>query len=237
MDAPRILSDIGDLFAVDKPAGLIAHSDGRTQESSLAAWLLAHYPALAEIGEPWISPQEESVSVAGMVHRLDRTTSGVVLVAKTPEMYARLKTAFKERRVEKVYRAVVYGRMEKEEGRIVAEIMRSATPPKRWYARACEESDKRAAITDWKLLKNLEDAAYIEVRPKTGRTHQIRVHMASIGHPLVADHLYAAERASTLGFTRPALHAYSITLTLDEPVTFTAPLPADFAQFSGIEKM
>lgn len=233
---PVVLSETDEILVFDKPAGLIVHSDGRTQEPSVAAWLLEHYPALAEVGEPWISPQGERVLTAGLVHRLDRTTSGVLIAAKTPEMYAYLKGEFKARRVEKVYRAYVYGHMEEREGRIVAEIMRSSEAPRRWYARATDERDIRAAITEWRLLEKLTDPAtqeavsYIELSPKTGRTHQLRVHLASIGHPIIADHLYAALRTTLFGFARPALHAHSIAFTLPDGThtTFVAPLPTDF---------
>ncbi len=239
-----ILAETNELLALDKPAGLIVHSDGRTEEPSLADWILEHYAALADVGEPWVSPQGERVLLPGIVHRLDRTTSGVMLIAKTPEMYTHLKQEFKARRVEKVYRAYVYGHMKTTEagsshsrqGKIVAEIMRSSKAPKRWYSRATDEKDARAAITQWRLLQNITDpqtgepAAQVEVRPKTGRTHQIRVHFASIGHPLVADHLYSGDRAPILGFTRPALHAHSVSLHLPngDAATCTAPLPPDW---------
>jgi 23S rRNA pseudouridine1911/1915/1917 synthase len=231
---PTVLAETTDLLVLNKPAGLIVHRDGRNDEPSVAQWLHENYPALASVGESWTSPQGEVIPLPGIVHRLDRSTSGVLLVAKTNEMYAYLKNEFKERRVEKVYRAYVYGRMEKEEGRIVAEIARSSTPPKKWYAKLCKESDVRAAITDWKLLQNLpEDAAYIEVRPRTGRTHQIRVHLASIGHPVVGDPLYSADRATSEEILSPAgrmcLHAHSISLMLGgKQEVFTAPLPPDF---------
>ena len=230
-----VLAETDEVVVLDKPAGLIVHSDGRTKEPSVAEWVLEKYPALASVGEPWISPQGERVPLPGIVHRLDRTTSGVMLVAKTAEAYAYLKGEFKARRVEKVYRAFVYGHMGAEEGKIVAEIMRSSELPKKWYARPCDKSDKRAAITEWRLLKRLEDpstgepASYVEVQPKTGRTHQTRVHLATTGPPVVADHLYAPDRTPILGFTRPALHAYSISLVLEgKKETFTAALPTDF---------
>lgn len=232
---PDIIAETDELLAVSKPAGLIVHSDGRTEESSLAEWLIERYPFLENIGEPWVSPQGERVRIAGLVHRLDRTTSGVLLAAKTPEMFAYLKGEFKARRVEKTYRALVYGHVEADSGRIVAEIMRSSEPPKRWYARPCEENDIRAAITDWQVLKRLEiggePISYLELSPKTGRTHQLRVHLASIGHPIVADHVYAPERAR-LGFERPMLHAYSISVVLPNGKRrdFLAPLPDDFVR-------
>lgn len=240
---PEVIAETDEILVLDKPAGLIVHSDGRTDEPSVADWILQNYPVLESVGEPWISPQGKRVPLPGIVHRLDRTTSGVLLIAKTPEMYAYIKNEFKERRVEKIYRAYVYGRMETEEadsnssrqGRIVAEIKRSSEPPRHWYSRPCEEDDVRAAITDWKLLKQLEEAAYLEVRPRTGRTHQIRVHLASTHHPIVADHLYASDREPILNFQRPALHAYGISLLLSGTrEEFIAPLPPDFKSVSGL---
>ncbi len=227
---PRVISETDDLLVLDKPAGLIVHSDGRTKEPSVAEWILDNYPKLRDVGEPWISPQGEKILLPGIVHRLDRTTSGVLLIAKTQEMYEYLKQQFKERKIEKYYLAYVWGHMEAEEGEIVAEIMRSSTPPKKWYARPCERTDKRAAITKWKLLEKREiegePVSYIEAQPLTGRTHQIRVHFASIGHPIVGDPLYGDREAKG----RVCLHASRITLTLPngQKATFEAPSPTDF---------
>lgn len=223
---PRVLREAGDLLAIDKPAGLIVHSDGRTDEPSLAQWLIERYPHLSGVGEPWIPPQGEVVRIAGLLHRLDRSTSGIILAAQTGDAWRALKAEFKARRVQKTYLAYVYGEMEAREGRIVAEIMRSTLPPKRWYARPTDVGDKRAAITDWRLIRQLQTAALLEVSPRTGRTHQIRVHLASIGHPIVGDQRYGPDLPALLGFARPALHASRITIGGE---TFVAPLPTDFA--------
>lgn len=234
---PNVIAEEEDVLAVDKPAGLIVHNDGRTEEPTLAEWLIEKYPAQKDVGEPWVSPQGRRIAVAGIVHRLDRTTSGVVLVAKNDAMFAYLRNEFKMRRVEKTYRAFVYGHMEKDEGRIVAEIMRSRQLadglPRRWFARICDKTDKRAAVTEWRILQRFSDegepVSYLELQPKTGRTHQIRVHLASIGHPIVSDHLYAQGRPRLLGFSRPALHAHTISIVLSgERKTFTATMPDDF---------
>jgi len=228
-----VLVETNDLLVIHKQAGLIVHSDGRTVEPSVAEWIAEHYPAMREVGEPWVSPQGEKVRVCGLVHRLDRTTSGVLVAAKTNEMFAYLRGEFKERRVEKKYHALVYGEMEKNYGCVVAEIVRTSEKPRRWAARPCEENDIRAAITEWKVLKVLESesdpVSYLELFPKTGRTHQLRVHLASIGHPIVADHLYAPDKPALLGFTRPALHAAAISFVLHgETMIFEAPPPDDF---------
>jgi 23S rRNA pseudouridine1911/1915/1917 synthase len=230
---PNVIAETSEILILNKPAGLIVHSDGRTVEPSVAEWIAEHFPAMREVGEPWISPQGESVRVCGLVHRLDRTTSGVLVVAKTNEMFVYLRGEFKARRVEKTYRALVYGNVEGERGRIIAEIARTDTLPKRWYAKPRNENHPRAAITDWRVLQRLdaggEQLTYIELSPKTGRTHQLRVHLASIGHPIVADHIYAPEKPTLFGFTRPALHAYSISFILNsENQKFIAPLPEDF---------
>lgn len=224
---PTVIFENDDLLVVDKPAGLVVHSDGRTKEPSVADWVAEHYPALRGVGGSWVSPQGEQVPLNGVVHRLDRGTSGVLFIAKTQAMHDYLKGEFKARRVEKTYRAEVWGKMEESEGVIVAEICRSLEPPKRWYARPCEESDKRAAITKWRLIENREGTALLEMRPLTGRTHQLRVHLASIGHPIVGDPLYAPGHPAA---DRLMLHASGIDIVLPsgEGAAFAAPTPKDF---------
>ena len=225
------------LIALDKPSGLIVHSDGRTVEPNLANELIERWPELESVGEPWISPQGHAYPLPGIVHRLDRTTSGIMIVAKTQEAWEYLKGEFKARRVEKTYRAIVYGHVETA-GVVSAEIARTKEEPRRWYAIDRPIDHIRTAITEYRLLKELDEATYTEFIPKTGRTHQIRVHAAHIGHPIVGDHLYAADHEPILGFTRPALHAYSLSLALPDgtPATFSAPLPTDFEHALMIAK-
>ena len=233
-----VLYEDADVLVIDKPAGLIVHSDGRTDEPSVAAWVLAQYPQMAEVGEPWTSPQGETIARPGIVHRLDRDTSGVMILAKTPEAYAFLKEQFQSRTTEKTYRAFVYGYPRADCGTIEAEIVRIRAVPPRWgVALAGEETKHRAAVTDWRVLargvddEQSEKVAYLEARPKTGRTHQIRVHLKHLGHPVICDKLYAKGKPCLLGFSRQALHAFSLLIMLPsgERRAFEAPLPGDFA--------
>ena len=234
---PTVLYEDADVLVIDKPAGLIVHSDGRTDEPSVAEWVLDRYPALASVGEPWESPQGERVPRPGIVHRLDRDTSGVMILAKTQETYVFLKEQFQSRTTQKSYRAFVYGHPRADQGTIEAEIVRIRAVPPRWgVARAGEGKKHRAAVTDWRVLTRAVDretgekVALMEALPKTGRTHQIRVHFKHFGHPVLCDKLYAKGKPCLLGFSRQALHAFSLAIDLPsgERRTFEAPLPGDF---------
>lgn len=234
---PTVIYEDENLVVLNKPAGLIMHSDGRTVEPSVADWLLARYPGSAAVGEPWTSPQGEVIARPGIVHRLDRGTSGVIVVAKNQETYIFLKEQFQSRTANKKYRAIVYGQPKEDGGTIEAEIVRIRSIPPRWgIARKDEEKKHRAAVTEWSVLSRATDPdsgekiSYLEARPKTGRTHQIRVHFKHLNHPVVCDPLYAKGRPCILGFERPALHAFSLALTMPsgEEKVFEAPLPEDF---------
>ena len=231
-----ILYEDADVVVVNKPAGLIVHSDGRTKEPSVADWALARDPGLKDVGEPWVSPQGETIMRPGIVHRLDRGTSGVMILAKTNEAHAFLKKQFEDRSTEKKYHALVYGHPKEDGGVIEAEIVRIRSTPPRWgVARADEKRKHRAAITEWQVLSRGadpltgENVSYLEVRPKTGRTHQIRVHLKHLGHPVICDPLYAKGRPCLFGLTRPALHAFSLAIVLPDGARriFEAPLPDD----------
>ena len=241
---PKIIYEDDDVLVIDKPAGLIVHSDGRTEEPSVAGWVLETHPYMSEAGEPWVSPQGEIVPRPGIVHRLDRTTSGVMALAKNKKAYEFLKLQFQSRSIEKTYRAFVYGHPKEDSGTIEKEIVRIRSNPPRWgVKRFGEEKKHRAAVTEWRMRVRGEDFAtgekvsYIELSPKTGRTHQLRVHMKAINHPVVCDSLYAPRMPCLLNFSRPALHAYrlSVALPSGEHRVFEAPLPEDFV--SAEERM
>ncbi len=236
---PTILYEDDALLVLDKPAGLTVHGDGRTQEETLADWLLAQYPTLANVGESWVTQQGESISRPGIVHRLDRDTSGVMVVAKTQEQFELLKTQFQEHTIKKEYRAFAYDSFKETEGEIDRPIGKSKTDFRRWSAQPGSRGVQREAHTAWEVLSTVQEKGatytYLKLTPTTGRTHQLRVHLKAIHHPIVCDTLYAPKRPCALGFNRLALHAHTLTITTQagEQKTFEAPLPADFQNALG----
>lgn len=232
LESVKILYEDEFVIALDKPSGLMVHGDGRSGERTLVDWIDENRPELAEVGESQVLQNGETIKRPGIVHRLDRDTSGVILVCKTSESFAFIKEQFKNRKVEKIYRAFVWGSFKdlSVEGVIEKPIGRSASDFRGWSAEYGAKGELREAVTEYKVLKQDGEFAYLEVRPKTGRTHQIRVHMKAVGHPVVCDKLYAVKLPPVLGFQRLALHAYSISLELPngEAVKIESPLPEDF---------
>jgi 23S rRNA pseudouridine1911/1915/1917 synthase len=226
-----------DVLVVNKPAGLTVHGDGRSKTESLVDWLEEHYPKIRGVGEPFVDEEGKEIVRSGIVHRLDKDTSGVMIVAKNNKTHQFLKSQFSERKVEKKYLAIVHGNFKVDGGRIDKPIGRSPKDYKLREATSRARGRVREALTDFKVLerfpseKHLDDFSLLELQPKTGRTHQIRVHMKSISHPVAFDGLYARDRRKPheLGLARQALHASSLTLTLPggERRTFDAPLPED----------
>jgi len=203
------------LAVIDKPAGLVVHPAHGHAAGTLWNGLLARYPELAS----W--PPEEGWP--GLVHRLDRDTSGLLVVARTPQARDALRMQFKTSQVRKVYLALVIGRPAHAQARIDSPIARDPHDRKRM---AVVEGGRRA-ITDYKVLEYLGDYTLLEVRPLTGRTHQIRVHLAAIGHPVAGDRVYGPAR-QRLGLARLFLHAAELTFrhpTTGQEMTFSTPLP------------
>ena len=253
-----IIYDDKDYVAVNKPAGLVVHEDGKAlatepdgtndsakavmREPVLTDWVLENYPKTAKVGEPIVMTNGGSISRPGIVHRLDRGTSGVIVIAKNQKAHAHLKAQFQARTVVKKYYAFVYGEFEDKYGTINRPIGRSKKDFRRYSAQRGARGEMRPAETWYTVVAyrgGLDDGtgrrsgagfSLLEVEPKTGRTHQIRVHFKAVNHPIICDSLYAPERQCALGFGRPALHSYSIEFLdmKNKPVKIVAPLPADF---------
>lgn len=238
-----ILHQTPDIIAIDKPAGLVVHRDGKTDEPALSDWVAKKFPQAAEVGEPIILSTGEIINRPGIVHRLDRDTSGVMLIALTQAGFNHLKLQFQDRSIEKKYHAFVYGIVKEDDGIIDRPITRSRKDFRLWSAQRGGRGEAREAVTRYKVLNRVDghllgefedthqDVTFIEASPETGRTHQIRVHFKAINHPVVADPLYAPKRKPLLGFKRLALHAKEITFEDMEgaKVTIVAPYPEDFA--------
>lgn len=229
---PTILYEDKDVVAVNKPAGLVVHSDGKTIEPTLADWVLRNYPKVKEVGEPTKDFKGGIIYRPGIVHRLDRETSGVILIAKNQKSFESLKTQFQNHDIQKTYHAFVYGEMKNKEGEIDRPIGRSNKDFRMWSAQRGARGELREAITNYKVLKVGKGYSFLEVRPKTGRTHQIRVHFKAINYPLVADSMYAPTIENTLGFKRLALHSASVSFhDLKGKIhEVEAPYPEDFEQ-------
>ena len=225
-----ILYEDEHFLVINKPAGLIVHSDGRTKEKTLADVLMEKYPDIKEVGEVWTTPEGEKIYRPGIVHRLDRDTSGVLIIARDQETFLFLKEQFKNRNVEKKYHAFVYGNIKEDSGVIDKLIGKSKKDFRQWSAQPGVRGVKREAVTEFAVLKRGGEYTYLELFPKTGRTHQLRVHLKAIHHPIICDKLYAPNRPCALGFSRVALHARYITFPdpKGKVITVEAPLPEGF---------
>ncbi len=229
-----ILYEDDEVLAVNKPAGLVVHADGRTKEETLADWLLEKYPSIRGVGETIPLTKGGEIEKWGIVHRIDRDTSGVLLIAKTQESFMNLKSQFQARTIKKSYRTIACGTFKELDGTINKPIGRSKSDFRRWSAEYGARGELRDAITDYHVLgegevKNTK-LSYLEINPHTGRTHQIRVHLKAVGHPILHDDLYAPKGPHILGFKRMALHAYSVSFRGLDGVEHRveAPLPEDF---------
>lgn len=218
-----ILYEDDDLLVINKPAGLIVH---RTNEidtrQSVADLLVKKYRGIKKVGDDPLRP--------GIVHRLDRDVSGVMVVAKTQSAFENLKKQFQNRSVEKKYTALVYGKLPKDHDVITFAIARSKSQG-RMVARTGDQTGKEA-ITEWDVLERYKNKTLVDVKIHTGRTHQIRVHFLAIDHPVVGDKLYRKKsmrhtKETNLG--RLFLHARSLTfhLTDGKKKTCSAPLPKE----------
>ncbi len=210
-----ILHEDDHLVVVDKPTGLVVHPGAGTDTPTLVEGLLS---------DRTLPPSDDPIR-PGVVHRLDKETSGVILVAKTSTALTHLQRQFAARSVTKSYIAVVGGIIREKEGTIDAPIGRDPTYPRRMSI----QSQGRAAQTDFRVLRRLEDSTLLLAQPRTGRTHQLRVHFCYIGRPVLGDAIYGNVPAERL-----LLHAWRITVRhpeTEEVLRFEAPVPAEFPSY------
>ncbi len=224
-----ILFEDEHLLVVDKPAGLVVHPAAGNRDGTLVNALLHHCGgSLSGIG---------GVARPGIVHRIDKDTSGLLVVAKTDVAHEGLAKQFAAHSIDRRYLALVSGVPKASEGSVDAPLARSAANRKK--IAIVEGKRGKRAVTHWRRLKILKDSALVECRLETGRTHQVRVHMASIGHPLIGDPVYGrsgkthGKLLKELGFHRQALHATELGFT--HPLTrhrlsFTSPMPPDMQE-------
>lgn len=227
----KVIYEDDDLIAINKPAGLLVHdAEDKNDEYTLVDWIKENYPEIVNVGEPVITKDGKSLDRPGVVHRLDKDTTGVLLIAKNQKMHAYLKKQFQNREIVKIYTAFVYGEIKEKRGVIDKPIGRSASRYTTFSAERGKRGEIRDALTWYYLVKSSPEVSFLEVEPKTGRTHQIRVHMKAIQHPIIKDPLYASKLPSLLGFKRLALHAYKITFRHinGESITIKAPFTKDF---------
>jgi 23S rRNA pseudouridine1911/1915/1917 synthase len=210
---------------------------GRSSEKTISDWFIKKYPKTKNVGEPFklkIDNCELIIDRPGIVHRLDKETSGVLILAKTQKAYEFLKNQFKNRELRKVYNVIVLGSVKNDRGVIRKPIGRSPSDFRKRLAGRGARGELKEAVTEYTVLKKFEDQnikySYLEVRPKTGRTHQIRVHMKFINHPVAHDDLYNPNSPYPKGFKRLALHAKSIEFKdlKDKVIKIEAPIPKEF---------
>jgi 23S rRNA pseudouridine1911/1915/1917 synthase len=223
---PTVIYEEPDFLVINKPAGLIVHPVNESDTESVVSWLLKNYPEVATVGD---DPEER----AGIVHRLDRDTSGVMIIPRTQEAFLFFKNLFQTKTVHKTYLALVYGAPKDMRGTIDKPIgLNSGTVKRTVHVKNAKMV--KDAVTDYEVIKSFEidgtQVSLVRVSPRTGRTHQIRVHMASINCPIVGDMLYGPKK-QVIKISRQFLHADSIEFPTPRSnrLTISADMPEELA--------
>jgi len=222
----KIVYEDSDILILDKPSGLLTHPKNKNDQSeSVISWLLKNRPSIKDVGDDKIRP--------GIVHRLDKETSGLLLITKNQKSFEYLKGLFQKREIKKTYIALVHGQLKNKRGVIEMPLGKLGTK-QTTRIHGKKELKEKSAITEYGVLKEYADYSLLEITPKTGRTHQIRVHLKSIGHPVVCDPLYAGKKLicpPELG--RLFLHAQKLSFVspTGESLTVETDLPPELENF------
>jgi 23S rRNA pseudouridine1911/1915/1917 synthase len=242
MDPISVIFEDDDVVAVNKPSGLLVHAHATSEEETLVDWVLKHYPHIEGVGEDLLLSNGKRIKRPGIVHRLDRETSGVLLIAKNQNAFLFLKDLFQKRIIKKTYRAITAGTFAQLKGSINAPLARSKREPSKktvYFNNTVGGPFRhiRDAVTDYSVISQNETYAHVEVYPKTGRMHQIRVHLSHINNPILCDVLYGKKRPCPIELGRLALHAMALELVLPsgKQVRLEAEEPALFSQFLAKE--
>jgi 23S rRNA pseudouridine1911/1915/1917 synthase len=229
-----IITQTPDYAVINKPAGISVHASGQREEYTIADWVLENFPQTKDVGEPLKISDGTLIARHGIVHRLDKDTSGALLIALTQDGYEFFKALFKNRNLKKTYHAFLHGNLKEDHLTIQEPIGRHKKDFRKRTTAHNSRGELKPAITFFKVLNRAKEGneafVFVEAQPKTGRTHQIRVHARFMHHPVIGDTLYARFKPMLLGFERLALHAYS--LEFKDKAGFTikieAPYPTDF---------
>lgn len=227
MEELKIIYEDDDLLALDKPAGIVVHHDATHTGGTVVDWLLMNRPEVKEVGDP---------ERPGIVHRLDKDTSGVLLVAKNQNTFLYIKNLFQTGGINKKYQTLVVGVIQNNDGIIDEPIARST---KNFQKRVVGggQGRSRDALTHYRVLERLPEYTLVEASPKTGRTHQIRSHLAHIGYPVACDKLYGGKRyMCPAGLDRQFLHAHSLAFEASsgKKLELVSPLPKDLEGALGV---
>lgn len=229
----KIVFENDDFLVIDKPAGLTVHPCSSQPNHTLVNWLIWKYPEIKTIGDETTnySLQTTNFLRPGIVHRLDKDTSGLIIAAKNQKTFNWLRHHFSHHLIEKKYLALVYGTFEKDSGKIDLNIIRSPSDPTKNTATTSKSLGKKA-LTYWRVLDHYPDYDLLEVAPKTGRMHQIRVHLKSMGHAIAGDNKYGPDVPLPKDLKRMFLHASALNFESPEgeKFSFCSPLPLELEQ-------
>ncbi len=229
-----IITQTPDYIVINKPAGISVHASGQREEYTISDWILENFPQTKDVGEPLTISNGVTIARHGIVHRLDKDTSGALLIALTQEAYEFFKNQFKEREIKKTYRVFLSGNLKEDHVTIQEPIGKHKKDFRKRTTARNSRGELKPAITFFHILKRFkienEPLMFVEAQPKTGRTHQIRVHARYMQHPVVSDPLYTRKKENPLGFKRLALHAYSLEFKDLKGLTqkIEAEFPEDF---------